>query len=208
MQFNFFMKAHNRNPLFPANAISISFDDGPNENTLKILDILDAHDIQAAFFCIGKRIKEYPEIFQEIIERGHIVGNHTYSHSRRIGFLSSETIHEEIKKCDEIAEQTAGVKMKLFRPPFGIINPKTRRALLRTGHEVIGWNVRPYDAITKSPEVIINRITRKIKKGDVVLLHDNIGKTAIILEQLLVILKQQKIDVVRLDKLFEIDAYT
>ncbi len=202
------MKAHNKNPDFPENAISISFDDGPNENTLKILDILDAYNVQAAFFCIGKRIKESPEIFQEIIERGHIVGNHTYSHSRKIGFLSSETIYEEIKKCDEIAEQTAGVKMNLFRPPFGIINPKTRDALLKTRHKVVGWNVRPYDAITKSPEVIINRITRKIKKGDVVLLHDNIEKTAIILEQLLVILKQQKIEVVRLDKLFEIDAYT
>ncbi|TRO66421.1 polysaccharide deacetylase family protein [Christiangramia sabulilitoris] len=204
---NFFVQAYNQNPDFPVNAVALSFDDGPVENTIKILDILDKHNAKAAFFCIGSNIEKYPEIFQEIINRGHIVGNHTYSHTRRMGFLSTKRIVEEIEKCNKIAEKTAGIKLNLFRPPFGIINPKTAKALKTTGHRVVGWNVRPYDAITKSPEKIIHRITRNLKKGDLILLHDNMPKTSDILEQLLVILEQQNFRTVRPDILFDIHAY-
>lgn len=207
VQFNFFVKAHNQNADYPENSVALSFDDGPVENTLNILDILDEHDAKAAFFCIGKNIEKHPEIFKEIIKRGHIVGNHTFTHTRKMGFLGTKTILKEIELCDEIAERTAGVKLNLFRPPFGIINPKTKRALEKTGHQVIGWNVRPYDAVTKSPDVIIERITKNLKKGDLILLHDNMPKTASILEQLLVILKQQNFRTVRPDKLFNIHAY-
>ena len=207
VQFNFFVKAYNRNPDFPENAVALSFDDGPTPSTLRILDILDEFQTKAVFFCIGKKIEEHPDIFKEILKRGHIVGNHTYSHTRRMGFLSSKRIYDEISKCDAIAKETGGVKLNLFRPPFGIINPKTRRALQKSGHKVIGWNVRPYDAITSSPEVIINRITGKLKRGDLILLHDNMDKTSVILEQLLVILKQRNFAIVRPDKLFDINAY-
>ncbi|CAL66631.1 polysaccharide deacetylase family protein [Christiangramia forsetii] len=207
VQFNFFVKSYNQNPHFPEKAVALSFDDGPVENTLEILKILDRYEVKAAFFCIGRNIKKHPEIFREIIKRGHIVGNHTYSHTRKMGFLRSKTILKEIKKCDEIAEKIGGVKMNLFRPPFGIINPKTKKALQKTGHKVIGWNIRPYDAITKSPEKILERIIKDLKKGDLILLHDNMPNTATILEQLLVILKQRNFSTVRADKLFDIHAY-
>ena len=207
VQFNFFIKAYNQNPDYHENAVALSFDDGPVENTLTVLDILDRHDAKAAFFCIGKNIEKHPEIFKEIINRGHIVGNHTFSHTRKMGFLSSKKILQEIEQCNEIAMRTAGVNLNLFRPPFGIINPKTRRALVKTGHQVIGWNIRPYDAVTKSPEKIIKRITKDLNKGDLILLHDNMPKSAAILEQLLVILKQRNFRTVRPDKLFDIHAY-
>ena len=207
VQFNFFVKAYNKNPDYPDKAVALSFDDGPVETTLEILDILDRYNAKAAFFCIGKNIKKYPEVFKEIIKRGHIVGNHTFSHTRKIGFLPSRIIIDEIENCNQIAEEIGGVKMNLFRPPFGIINPKTKRALNKTGHKVIGWNIRPYDAITKSPEKIIHRITKDLNKGDLILLHDNMPNTAPILEQLLVILEQRKFSTVRPDKLFNIHAY-
>lgn len=207
VQFNFFVKSFNKNPHFDIRAVALSFDDGPAESTLEILEILDRYQAKAAFFCIGRNIEKNPEIFREIVKRGHIVGNHTFTHTRKMGFLKSDRIVREIRRCDKIAEEVGGVKMKLFRPPFGIINPETKRALQQTGHQVMGWNIRPYDAITRSPEVILNRITRKLKKGDLILLHDNMDKTAIILEQLLVILKRRKFEIVRPDKLFEINAY-
>jgi peptidoglycan-N-acetylglucosamine deacetylase len=207
VQLNYFVKAYNKNRDFPEKAVAISFDDGPVPNTLHILDILDKYRAKAAFFCIGENIEKHPEIFREILKRGHIVGNHTFSHTRKMGFLKTETILSEIKLCDEIAEETGGVKMNLFRPPFGIINPKTKRALQKTGHKVMGWNKRPYDAVTKSPDLIIARITKNLKKGDLILLHDNMPNTAPILEQLLVILEQRKFRTVRPDKLFDIHAY-
>ncbi|WP_156833740.1 polysaccharide deacetylase family protein [Christiangramia salexigens] len=189
-------------------AVGLSFDDGPVENTLRILEVLDRHAVKAAFFCIGENIKTNPEIFKEIIKRGHIVGNHTYSHSKFLGIFSRDGWLSEIKRCDEIAKDIAGVKMELFRPPFGILNPKTKRALKITGHKVIGWSIRPYDAITGSEDLILKRITKNIEKGDLILLHDNMDKTVAILEQLLVILKEQNFGVVRPDELFDINAYT
>lgn len=207
IRFNFFKEAYHSNPDFPDNAVALSFDDGPVEITLEILDILDQFDVKAAFFCIGERIAENPKIFQEIIRRGHIVGNHTYSHTRKIGFLKADKIIAEIEQCDRIAFEVGAVKLNLFRPPFGILNPKTARALEKTGHAVIGWNKRPYDAITSSPDLILKRITKNLKKGDLILLHDNMPKTPAILEQLLVILEQRNLKTVRPDILFKIDAY-
>lgn len=208
VRWDFFVKSYSYRKNFGQRKVALSFDDGPSESTLKILDILDKFEVKAAFFCIGHQIEKNPDIFREIIKRGHIVGNHTYSHTRKMGFISSETIYNEIKQCDKVAEEVGGIKMKLFRPPFGIINPKTKKALQRSGHLVIGWNIRPYDAITKSNDIIINRITRKVQSGDLILLHDNMPKTATILEQLLVILKRQNFGTIRPDKLFEIDAYS
>ncbi len=207
IRFNFFVKGFHQNHSVKDRVVALSFDDGPSVNTMTILDILDKYDAKAAFFCIGKKIEENPDMFREIIKRGHIVGNHTYSHTRKMGFISADRFLEEIKKCDKIAEKTANVKLKLFRPPFGIINPKTKKALEKTGHQVIGWNIRPYDAITKSPDVIIHRITKKLTPGDLILLHDNMDKTAALLEQLLVILRERKLGTIRPDKLFGIDAY-
>ncbi|GAA4323840.1 polysaccharide deacetylase family protein [Pontixanthobacter gangjinensis] len=207
VQMNFFVKAYNENPAYPEKAVALSFDDGPVENTLEILDILDRYNAKAAFFCIGKKIEKHPEIFREIIKRGHIVGNHTFSHTRKMGFLPTKVILNEIERCDRVAQKEGKVKMNLFRPPFGIINPKTQRALKKTGHQVMGWNVRPYDAITSSPEKILKRITKDLKKGDLILLHDNMPKTGLILEQLLVILQQRNFRTVRPDKLFDIHAY-
>ncbi|MDT0677337.1 polysaccharide deacetylase family protein [Autumnicola musiva] len=208
IRFNFFVKAHHNNPVVSEKKIALSFDDGPVENTLRILDILDKFQVKTIFFCIGKNVKKHPEILQEIIARGHIIGNHSYTHTRKMGFLKAGQVLEEIRSCDEIVHRVTGLKMNLFRPPFGVINPKTKRALKITGHKVIGWRVRSYDAILNSEEIILKRIKKKLKSGDVVLLHDNKPVTAEVLEQLLIYLQKHNFQVVRADNLFDIDAYT
>ena len=207
IQLNYFVKGYHSNPDYSEKKIALSFDDGPVPNTLKILDILDEHSAKAAFFCIGKNIQQYPEIFKEIIDRGHIVGNHTYSHTRTMGILKAKKIISEIKQCDATAYKVAKVKLNLYRPPFGIINPKIKAALEETGHQVIGWSIRPYDAITDSSEKILNRIERKLKPGDLIILHDTPAKTPELLEQLLVNLEKQNFGVIRPDELFGINAY-
>jgi len=164
--------------------------------------------MKASFFCIGKNIQENPEIFQKIIAEGHMVGNHTFSHTRKMGFLSTRKIIEEIKACNKIAFKIGGVGLKTYRPPFGIINPKVKRALEFTEHQVIGWNVRSYDAVLNSKRYILKRITKNIKPGDIILLHDNNYQTIEILEQLLLFLQTNNYVSVRVDNLFQIDAYS
>ncbi len=207
VQWNFFVNAFNNNRFISDKKIAITFDDGPVENTLRILEVLDKYQVKASFFCIGKNIEKNPDIFKKILEKGHFVGNHTYSHTRKMGFLSSSKILEEIRKCDDIAEKTGGVKLRTFRPPFGIINPKTKRALEISGHKVIGWNVRSYDAILSSKRYILKRILKKLQLGDVILLHDNNPASVEILEQLLLFLQDNDYSPVRVDNLFQIDAY-
>jgi len=203
VQFNFFVKGFNRNPEVSGKKVAITFDDGPVENTLKILEILDKYDVKASFFCIGKNIEENPEIFKSILQKGHFVGNHSYSHTCKMGFLSTDKIVEEIKKCDEVALKIGGVKLNCFRPPFGVINPRTKKALEITGHKVIGWNIRSYDAVLNSKRYILNRILKRIKPGDVILLHDSNRQTSDILEQLLLFLETNHITSVRVDNLFQ-----
>jgi len=207
VQFNFFVNAFNRNPEVSGKKVAITFDDGPVENTLKILEILDKYNVKASFFCIGKNIEKNPDIFKSILQRGHFVGNHSYSHTRKMGFLSTAKIVEEIQKCDEVAMIIGGVNLNSFRPPFGVINPNTKKALEITGHKVIGWNVRSYDAVLNSKRYILNRILRKIKPGDVILLHDSNTQTVDILEQLLLFLQTNHYTTLRVDNLFKIDAY-
>ncbi len=207
VQFNFFVPAFNRNPEVPGKMVAISFDDGPVENTLKILELLEKYNVKASFFCIGKNIEEHPEIFKSVLSRGHFVGNHSYSHPLGMGFLSTARIVEEIQGCDKIALRVGGVRLSCFRPPFGVINPRTKKALELTGHKVIGWNVRSYDAVLTSQRFILHRIFKKIKPGDVILLHDSKAHSVDILEQLLLFLQTNQYTTLRVDTLFQIDAY-
>ncbi len=172
VQLNFFVRAFHNNPLEEDGRIALTFDDGPVENTLKILEMLDKYQVKASFFCIGKNIEKHPEIFKLLMQKGHFVGNHTYSHTRKMGFLTTAQLVDEIQKCDKVCAEIGEVFPNTFRPPFGIINPNMQRALAITGHKVIGWNVRSYDAIIKSEKLILQRIIRRIKAGDVILLHD------------------------------------
>ncbi len=202
------MKAYHNNRFETNGRVALTFDDGPVENTVKILEVLEKYDVKASFFCIGKNIEKHPEIFKMILEQGHFVGNHTYSHTRKMGFLSTEKIIKEIETCEEVCQRVGGVKPSTFRPPFGIINPKIQMALKKTGHKVIGWNVRSYDAIIHSENMILKRIIKKVKPGDVILLHDTRQNSIEILEQLLLFLKSNNYHPVRVDNLFKIDAYS
>uniref|UniRef100_A0AAU6WRD7 Polysaccharide deacetylase family protein n=1 Tax=Chryseobacterium endophyticum TaxID=1854762 RepID=A0AAU6WRD7_9FLAO len=122
---------------------ALTFDDGPTEFTPKFLDLLKENNIKATFFCIGKQIEKYPETFQRIIDEGHAVGNHTYSHSNQTGFLSTSKMAEEIKKCDEVMLQTGNLKTRLYRPPFGVTNPNIAKAIKLTGKKAsAGMSVR------------------------------------------------------------------
>jgi len=208
VQWNFFVKAYNNNLLVTNRDIALTFDDGPVENTLEILALLKKYNVKASFFCIGKNIQENPEIFKKILLDGHLVGNHTFSHTRKMGFLRTQEVIEEINSCNKIAFEVGGVNLKTFRPPFGIINPKVERALKITGHQVVGWNLRSYDAILNSKNFILNRIIKNIKPGDVILLHDNNLQTVEILEQLLLFLQNNNYRSVRVDNLFQLHAYS
>jgi len=206
--WNYHYTSLNANPKITKNQIAITFDDGPNpEFTPKVLALLKKYNAKATFFCIGKHIEMYPEIFKSIIEQGHTIGNHTYSHSTSFGFFSVEEIIEELQKTNQIIKQQIGLEAQLYRPTFGVTNPRIKQALQIIKLQSIGWNKRSLDTRKLSEKTILRRVTKNLKKGDVILLHDTSDKTIAVLEQLLLFLQQEKITSVTIDNLFQIKAY-
>jgi len=204
---NYHVKAFCNNPLETEKKIALTFDDGPSIFTLEVLALLKKYNVKATFFCIGKNIETHPEILKQIIAEGHLVGNHSYSHSTFFDFYNAEKIREEIQKTDVLLEKFTLKKINFFRPPYGVTTPSIRRALKKTGHKVIGWNIRSLDGGTKNQDLILNRIIKRVSPGGIVLLHDTASHSVLVLEQFLQFLQENNYTVVSTEELLNIKAY-
>ena len=207
IQSNYFLKAIHQNSTIQKPFVALTFDDGPHPNTEKILDLLKAYQMKATFFCIGKEIEKHPSIIQRMVEEGHIVGNHTYSHTSKMGFLKTKEVIDEIEKTNTIIESITHKKPDLFRPPFGVTNPNIAKAIADTDMKVIGWNIRSLDTIYKSSEQVVQRVVPQLHKGAIVLLHDNLSTSIETLEQLLCSLQEKQLQSVTIPELLNIKAY-
>jgi peptidoglycan/xylan/chitin deacetylase (PgdA/CDA1 family) len=168
---------------------------------------LERHNAKATFFCIGKNVQNYPEIIKKIIENGHTIGNHSFSHSDFIDFNGKKTWLKEIEKTDSEIQQITGFKPKLFRPPFGVTTPHLADALRKSGHISVGWNIRTYDTILKSPEKIVQKVLKNVKPGSIVLLHDCHENIIPILENLLPGLARKNFSFVTVNELIDEKPY-
>jgi len=156
--------------------IFLTFDDGPNEYTLKILEILKSFNAKATFFVLGKNCQKYPEVLKRIFEEGHSIGNHSFSHSIKFFF----NFKNEIEKTNEIIKKITGVKVKIFRPPYGILTPWLKNYLFKNGYKIILWNLDSRDWKGK----ISDKIFEEIKPNSILLFHDCF-KTSLILPKIL-----------------------
>jgi len=164
--------------------IYLTFDDGPTpEFTYWILNLLSILNIKATFFCLGKSSKKHPKIIDAILNNGHQIGNHTYSHKN--GFLSSsKTYLQDIRKCEKILPNT-----DLFRPPFGKIYPWQIRKI-KEKYKIIMWDVLSYDFTENiSKKQLKKNILRNTESGSIIVFHDNKKSEKILKENLEEILK-------------------
>ena len=208
IKWNYHLKSLHSNKTIKKNLVAITFDDGPHpEFTPKVLELLKTYNAKATFFCVGKHIEAYPDVFNEIVKQGHTVGNHTYSHANNFGFLKTQKVVEELLKTNTIAKKHIGFTMKLYRPAFGVTNPRIKNAIKVTRLQSIGWSIRSLDTTFRTPEKIFNRTTKNLTKGDVILLHDTSSKSIMVLERLLLFLQQQNMESVTIDSLFNIKPY-
>jgi peptidoglycan/xylan/chitin deacetylase (PgdA/CDA1 family) len=152
--------------------IALTYDDGPNDaHTLRLLEVLAKHNVHATFFLIGRYVKQHPEIVRDIVQAGHIVGNHTYTHPLLI-FKSKGEIREELTQCRSALQDAVGDPSSLFRPPFGGRRPAVLRVARALGLQPVMWNVTGYDWNAPPAETIEHKIGKQIRGGDVILLHD------------------------------------
>lgn len=206
--WSYHLKILNANKNGTKNHIAITFDDGPNPQfTPQVLALLKQHDAKATFFCIGKHIETHPELFKQIITEEHTIGNHTYSHANNFGFFKTQKVQAELQQTNSIIKKISGLNPKLYRPAFGVTNPRIARAVTNLNVTTIGWNKRSLDTTNLSEFQILKRATKNIKTGDVILLHDTSEKSVRVLEQLLLFLQDNNFQSVTVDTLFNIKAY-
>jgi peptidoglycan/xylan/chitin deacetylase (PgdA/CDA1 family) len=203
--WNFYLNSLHQS-LTKKKTISLSFDDGPHEHTLSILALLKKYNVKATFFIIGKQVQSNSQVLKQIIEDGHEIGNHTYEHSYVSSFYSEARLQNELLKCNQVVYEETGLKMKLFRPTFGVTTPTIARVIQRLGFSSIGWSFRSYDTTAKSVDRIVEAMNKNIQGGDIILLHDNRAKAVDILERILPQL-QIKFQLVKVSDLLDIKAY-
>jgi len=152
--------------------LALTYDDGPNDpHTLRLLEVLAKHNVRATFFLIGRYAEQRPDIARELARAGHAVGNHTFSHPNLI-FVSAERTRKELADCQQALLEATGERPRLFRPPFGGRRPGTLQVARALGLEPVMWNVTGHDWTAPSADIIVARVSRQIRGGDVILLHD------------------------------------
>jgi peptidoglycan/xylan/chitin deacetylase (PgdA/CDA1 family) len=152
--------------------IALTYDDGPNDpHTLRLLEVLDKHQVQATFFLIGRYVRQRPDVAREIARAGHVIGNHTFTHPNLIFKPTAET-RKELEDCRNALHDAVGACSNLFRPPFGARRPATLRVARALGLAPVMWNVTGWDWSVPPAEVIERRVAKQVRGGDVILLHD------------------------------------
>ena len=166
------------------NSVALSFDDGPHPiYTPQLLDVLQALNIKASFFVIGKNAEQYPDIIQRIVAEGHTLGHHSFYHHKKWGTLSTKKVIAEIQKTIDVLEQITGKKSIYFRSPFGLTNPNIAKAIRTLNLSSIAWSLRSYDT-TYTPQMVVNKINKKLKAKDIVLMHDHLKSTPQTVQQI------------------------
>jgi peptidoglycan/xylan/chitin deacetylase (PgdA/CDA1 family) len=149
--------------------IYLTFDDGPTpEVTEFVLDQLKKFNAKATFFCIGKNVKNHPEIYQSILTKGHSVGNHTFNHVNGF-FTKNQDYLNNVEKAAECIESN------LFRPPYGKLTSSQGKGLQKKGYKIVMWGVLSADFDTKiTPEKCLENVVKNASNGSIVVMHDSI----------------------------------
>ena len=165
--------------------VFITFDDGPTpEFTQWILNLLNSLDIKSTFFCVGEKAKRHPNIISEILQKGHSIGNHTFSHKNG-WFLTLDSYVKEIEKCSNFVNKT-----NLFRPPYGKIYPWQIKKIIQN-YKIIMWDILSFDfKKNQTAEKFQNNILDNIESGSIIVFHDNKLSEKILKENLEEVLRK------------------
>ena len=169
----------------------LTIDDGPSDDTLPMLDLLDAHAAKATFFVVGDRAQARPELLREILRRGHGLGNHSTTHPQAwFWALSPRRMREEISRAQNRLRELSGVAPRWFRAVVGMANPFVAAALRDEGLARVAWSARGFDGVRSDPQGVVARIERQLQPGAIVLLHEgakhgrNVETLALLLQRL------------------------
>lgn len=178
--------------------VALTFDDGPHPvATPMLLRALKERNVQATFFVLGKSAELYPELIEQELKEGHLVGNHTYDH---IDFRTMDNVSviNEIEKTNKILREITGKNPEYIRPPFGEWREEING---KTGLMPVLWSVDSLDWKTENIDEIVKKVVTDIEENDIILLHDCYESTVEATIQIVDILRKEGYQFVTVDEL-------
>lgn len=153
--------------------VAITIDDGPDPAvTPRVLDLLDELGLNASFFLIGHRAEREPVLCRAIVGRGHRVENHGYSHSHALSLFGPAKLRADISRAQALLSDISGQAPRFFRPTAGLRNLFLEPVLCGLDLQLAAWTRRGYDTRQPDPGIVLDRLTRGLADGDILLLHD------------------------------------
>ncbi len=179
------------NPLRPNAALS--FDDAPHPIYAPLLlDTLRRAGVNATFFCIGRNARAYPYYVRDMVGQGHEIGNHTFHHVR-LTELPADTVQDELEQCNAVLTGITGRPVKYFRPPGGRYSPETLMIARSLGLTTAFWTDDPADFDNPGQSVLEDRLSRNLRPGGIVLLHDNVLESLRVLPRFVEYASQRRV---------------
>jgi peptidoglycan/xylan/chitin deacetylase (PgdA/CDA1 family) len=152
--------------------IALTFDDGPNEPyTSRILQVLKENDVKATFFMVGMNVERDPAAARAVVEAGHAVGNHSWSHPDML-LKTGRGVAQQLALADEAIYRAVGRRTRIFRPPYGADDPFTFHTSRRLGYVAVKWSVSSRDWERPGVERIVANVLLHTRNGAVILMHD------------------------------------
>jgi peptidoglycan-N-acetylglucosamine deacetylase len=156
-----------------AQQMAITIDDGPNPQvTPAVLDILEAANAHATFFCIGKAVETHPQLAREIVRRGHTIENHSYAHRHHFSVMGLGQLRQEIGRAQDVITEVTGRSPAYFRAPAGLRSPLLDPVLQGLNLELVSWTRRGFDTVATNPNKVLRKLEKNLAAGDILLLHD------------------------------------
>lgn len=161
------------------NKILLTFDDGPTkESTEIILKILRQHNLKALFFCVGNNVEGNLPLTEEILNEGHLIGNHTYNH-KRLTKINNAEAEKEIDSFNTLLKEKFNYETEYFRPPHGRFTISTQSILSKKNMKCVMWSLLTED-YKNSFESVKFAVRKFLEKNSIVVLHDNMKSKDII----------------------------
>jgi len=200
-----------RSPRTNTHAVALTFDDGPwPGSTDAILDVLEREKVPATFFVIGRYAARHTALIRRIHAQGHLLGNHTFDHSRTGLFRGRGYWRDQIQRTNDALHGLTGQVPTYFRPPMGFKSPLVMQAAALNDCRVVTWTRRAFDGIRTTPAAIARNL-RRAGAGEILLLHDGrdpqssrrVGATADALPMIIARIRARDLSMVRLDDLLD-----